>query len=85
MIAEDVERAAKGAPAAAAAAAAPPRPQAPAPPGAVEIVELTSVRRTIARRLTEAWEAPVFQLTVTVGASELSATRERLERFRRSR
>jgi pyruvate dehydrogenase E2 component (dihydrolipoamide acetyltransferase) len=78
VIAEDVERAAEGAPAATAAAAAPARPQAPAPPGEVEIVELTSVRRTIARRLAEAWEAPVFQLTVTVDASELSATRERL-------
>jgi len=78
VIAEDVERAAEGAPAAAAVAAPAARPQAPAPPGEVEIVELTSVRRTIARRLTEAWEAPVFQLTVTVDASELSATRERM-------
>jgi pyruvate dehydrogenase E2 component (dihydrolipoamide acetyltransferase) len=77
VIAEDVERAGEGAPAAAAAST--PAPQAPpAPPGEVEVVELTSVRRTIARRLTEAWEAPVFQLTVTVDASELSATRERM-------
>ena len=77
VIAEDVERAAEGAPAAAAAQT--PAPQAPpAPPGEVEVVELTSVRRTIARRLTEAWEAPVFQLSVTVDASELSATRERM-------
>ncbi len=38
--------------------------------------ELNSIRRTIARRLTEAWEAPVFQLTVTADASELVATRE---------
>jgi pyruvate dehydrogenase E2 component (dihydrolipoamide acetyltransferase) len=75
VIAEDVERAAERAPAAAATAAT----QAPpAPPGEVEVVELTSVRRTIARRLTEAWEAPVFQLSVTVDASELSATRERM-------
>ena len=73
VIAEDVERAAEGAPAAAPAA---PTPQAP--PGEIEVVELTSIRRTIARRLTEAWEAPVFQLSVTVDASELSATRERL-------
>ena len=77
VIAEDVERAADGAPAVAAVPT--PTPQAPpAPPGEVEVVELTSVRRTIARRLTEAWEAPVFQLTVTVDASELSATRERM-------
>jgi len=77
VIAEDVERAADGAPAAPPApAVAAPAP--PAPPGEVEVVELTSVRRTIARRLTEAWEAPVFQLSVTVDASELSATRERM-------
>ncbi len=43
-----------------------------------EVVELTSTRKTIARRLTEAWEAPVFQLTVTADASELVATRERM-------
>ncbi len=70
IIAEDVEKAAT-APAAAAAPVA-------APAGEVEVVELTSVRRTIARRLTEAWEAPVFQLTVTANATELSATRERM-------
>jgi pyruvate dehydrogenase E2 component (dihydrolipoamide acetyltransferase) len=44
----------------------------------VEVVELTSTRSTIARRLTEAWTAPVFQLSVTAEASELVATRERL-------
>ncbi|MGH3079496.1 MAG: dihydrolipoamide acetyltransferase family protein [Gaiellaceae bacterium] len=72
VIAEDVER---GAPPPAPAAA----PAAPAaPPGEVEVVELTSIRRTIARRLTEAWEAPVFQLSVTADASELAATRERM-------
>ena len=43
-----------------------------------EVVELTSTRQTIARRLTEAWEAPVFQLTVTADATELVATRERM-------
>ncbi len=71
VIAEDVEKAAI-------------RPAAPAPaaaPGAepeFEVVELTSTRKTIARRLTEAWQAPVFQLTVTADASELVATRERM-------
>ena len=49
-----------------------PRPDEP------EVVELTSTRRTIARRLTEAWQAPVFQLTVTADATELLAVRERL-------
>src|SRR5262245_46061630 len=79
IIAEDVEKAA-----AAPAPAAPSAPAAaPVPAGEVEVVELTSIRRTIARRLTEAWEAPVFQLTVTANATELAATRERMvERLR---
>jgi len=71
IIAEDVEQTA-AAPAAPAVA-----PEAP-PPGEVEVVQLTSIRRTIARRLTEAWEAPVFQLTVTADATALVATRERM-------
>jgi pyruvate dehydrogenase E2 component (dihydrolipoamide acetyltransferase) len=69
IVAEDVERAAAPAPAPTAAPGA--------PPAEVEVVQLTSIRRTIARRLTQAWEAPVFQLTVTADASELVATRER--------
>jgi pyruvate dehydrogenase E2 component (dihydrolipoamide acetyltransferase) len=68
VIAEDVEKAALR-PAAIADAAAPPEQ---------EVVELTSTRKTIARRLTEAWQAPVFQLTVTADATELVATRERM-------
>ena len=68
VIAEDVEKAAVK-PAAAAAPAAQPE---------FEVVELTSTRKTIARRLTEAWQAPVFQLTVTADATELVATRERM-------
>jgi pyruvate dehydrogenase E2 component (dihydrolipoamide acetyltransferase) len=72
IIAEDVEKAA------AAPAPAPVAAPAAAPPGKVEVVELSSIRRTIARRLTEAWEAPVFQLTATADATELVATRERL-------
>ena len=75
VIAEDVEGAAARAGAAIEAAPAAP---ASSPPGEVEVVELTSIRRTIARRLTEAWEAPVFQLTVTANAAELVATRERM-------
>ena len=66
VIAEDVEKAAIR-PAAAAAG----QPE-------FEVVELTSTRKTIARRLTEAWQAPVFQLTVSADASELVATRERM-------
>ena len=69
IIAEDVEE----------AGAAPATPAAASDDeGAVEIVELTSIRRTIARRLTEAWAAPVFQLSVTADASALVATRERM-------
>ena len=72
VVAEDVEKAAV-APAAAGAAAA-----STAAPAEVEVVQLTSIRKTIARRLTEAWQAPVFQLTVTADMTELLATRERL-------
>jgi pyruvate dehydrogenase E2 component (dihydrolipoamide acetyltransferase) len=70
VIAEDVEKAAV-APTPAATPAADAAPE-------FEVVELTSTRKTIARRLTEAWEAPVFQLTVTADATELVATRERM-------
>jgi pyruvate dehydrogenase E2 component (dihydrolipoamide acetyltransferase) len=59
IVAEDVERAAAQALPVAAAAAV----------GEVETVPLTSVRRTIARRLTAAWEAPAFQLTVSADMS----------------
>ena len=66
VIAEDVEK-----------AAIRPAPAAAGQPE-FEVVELTSTRKTIARRLTEAWQAPVFQLTVSADASELVATRERM-------
>ncbi len=46
-------------------AAAVPAPAAAAPSADIESVPLTSVRKTIARRLTAAWQAPVFQLTVS--------------------
>jgi pyruvate dehydrogenase E2 component (dihydrolipoamide acetyltransferase) len=49
---------------------------APAPSGEVESVPLTNIRKTIARRLTAAWQAPVFQLTVSADmtrANELVA------------
>ncbi|HSS73416.1 MAG TPA: E3 binding domain-containing protein, partial [Gaiellaceae bacterium] len=60
IVAEDVERAGVGA----APTAAPAAPSIA--PGEVERRELTSVRKTIARRLTEAWQIPVFQLQVSV-------------------
>jgi pyruvate dehydrogenase E2 component (dihydrolipoamide acetyltransferase) len=55
-----------------------PAPAAAAAPGEVEIVPLTSVRRTIARRLTEAWTVPVFQLTIDVEMTRALAVREQL-------
>ena len=72
IVAEDVERGAL-APAQPAPAAAPA-----VPAGEVEEIELTSTRKTIARRLTEAWEAPVFQLTVSVDMTRALELRERL-------
>jgi pyruvate dehydrogenase E2 component (dihydrolipoamide acetyltransferase) len=70
IVAEDVEKAAIAAP------AAPALPEAA--PATVEVVELTSIRRTIARRLTEAWQAPVFQLGVSAEMTEALALREKL-------
>ena len=69
IVAEDVERFQVAAPAAAPLAAA---------SGEVEEIQLTSTRKTIARRLTEAWQAPVFQLTVTADMTRANELRERL-------
>jgi pyruvate dehydrogenase E2 component (dihydrolipoamide acetyltransferase) len=74
IVAEDVERAAVA-----------PQPSvvpAPAPAalvaGEVEIEQLSSMRKTIARRLTEAWQAPVFQLGITVDMARAQELRARL-------
>jgi pyruvate dehydrogenase E2 component (dihydrolipoamide acetyltransferase) len=68
ILAEDVEKApASGAPAAA--------PAAGVPAEEAEVVQLTSVRKTIAKRLTEAWTAPVFQLGVSADMAEAHALR----------
>ena len=73
VVADDVKRAAAAlAPGAALAAAS------DAVPGQVERVPLTNVRRTIARRLTEAWQAPAFQLTASADMSEVLEMRARL-------
>ena len=72
VIAEDVEKAT----AAPAPAAAPATSFAPV--GEPETIELSSTRRTIARRLTEAWQAPVFQLQVTADMTAALAVREAL-------
>jgi pyruvate dehydrogenase E2 component (dihydrolipoamide acetyltransferase) len=69
IVAEDVEQAATTTPVGAPAAAA---------PAEFDVVQLTSVRKTIARRLTEAWAAPVFQLGVSADMTEALALRERL-------
>ncbi len=69
IVAEDVERFEVAAPAAAPLAAA---------AGEVEEIELTSTRKTIARRLTEAWQAPVFQLMVSADMTRANELRERL-------
>ncbi|MDX6512240.1 MAG: hypothetical protein QOE36_1744 [Gaiellaceae bacterium] len=68
VVAEDVERAAAGGPAAPVAA-----PAAPVPVGEVESRPLSNVRKTIARRLTAAWQAPVFQLTVSADMTRANA------------
>jgi len=77
VVAEDVERAA--------ATGAPPAPSAaPAPtlvPQEVEVEQLSSMRKTIARRLTEAWQAPVFQLGITVDMGRALEVRKRLVDF----
>ena len=72
VVAEDVERAAAGAPAAPAPVAA------PVPVGEIERVPLTSIRRTIARRLTEAWQAPVFQIAMSADMTRAQHLHERL-------
>jgi pyruvate dehydrogenase E2 component (dihydrolipoamide acetyltransferase) len=64
IVAEDVERA---------VAQGPKAPQAAGPAGEVERIPLSSTRRTIARRLTEAWTVPVFQLTVSADMTRANA------------
>ncbi len=70
IVAEDVERAAVSPPKAA--------PAAPAPSGKVERVELTSLRKTVARRMTEAWAAPAFQISMSAEMTRAQELRARL-------
>jgi pyruvate dehydrogenase E2 component (dihydrolipoamide acetyltransferase) len=78
IVAEDVERA-RAEPATAASNSL---LQAQVPPSAeVESRPLSNVRKTIARRLTQAWTVPAFQLTVNVDmtrANELVAKQREL-------
>jgi pyruvate dehydrogenase E2 component (dihydrolipoamide acetyltransferase) len=71
VVAEDVEQAASS------GGAVSPATQ-PVVLTEVEILPLTSIRKTIARRLTEAWTAPVFQLGAAADATEVLALRETL-------
>jgi pyruvate dehydrogenase E2 component (dihydrolipoamide acetyltransferase) len=70
VVAEDVERSA--------ASAGPAQLAAPAATEGIEVQQLSSMRKTIARRLTEAWQAPVFQLGITVDMGRALEVRKRL-------
>ena len=69
IVAEDLERAEAGAPTA---------PSAPVSTGEVERVPLSSIRKTIARRLTEAWQIPVFQLQASADMTRVNDLLARL-------
>ena len=66
IVAEDVERAEAGGP-------APPAAAEPVLWAGVQRIPLTNVRKTIARRLTEAWQIPVFQLQASADMTRVSA------------
>ncbi len=74
IVAEDVERLAAAPSAPAAEPASEPAAVAVAPPASPtdRVEELSSIRKTIARRLTEAWEIPVFQLVISADMTESS-------------
>ncbi len=88
IVAEDVERAEVGAPAIAPAAIAPAAiaPAAIAPgvtyrsdqEAKPEVEQLSSLRRTIARRLTEAWQAPAFQISMSADMTRAKELHARL-------
>jgi pyruvate dehydrogenase E2 component (dihydrolipoamide acetyltransferase) len=81
IVAEDVERGVVAAPAAPAAPAPEPVLEPAWHSDEIESVPLTNIRKTIARRLTAAWQAPVFQLTVSAEmgrANELVAAAREL-------
>jgi pyruvate dehydrogenase E2 component (dihydrolipoamide acetyltransferase) len=67
IVAEDVERGVVAGPSAPVAA------PVPVAVGEVERIPLTNVRKTIARRLTAAWQAPVFQLTLSADMTRANA------------
>jgi pyruvate dehydrogenase E2 component (dihydrolipoamide acetyltransferase) len=73
VVAEDVERAAAG-PVPTTTTTTPIQ----APTGDIERVPLTSLRRTIARRLTEAWQAPAFQIVMSADMTRAQGLHARL-------
>jgi pyruvate dehydrogenase E2 component (dihydrolipoamide acetyltransferase) len=71
IVADDVERGEAGAPAAAPVSNS--LLQAAVPAGDPERIPLSNVRKTIARRLTEAWQIPVFQLQASADMTRVNA------------
>jgi pyruvate dehydrogenase E2 component (dihydrolipoyllysine-residue acetyltransferase) len=76
IVAEDVERAAAQPSLTPAQTAVAPLPLAPS--GEVEVEQLSSLRRTVARRLTEAWEAPAFQISMSADMTRAQELHARL-------
>ena len=73
IVAEDIERAEAGQ-----ALAGNTVLQAPIAVGEVERAPLSNVRKTIARRLTEAWQIPVFQLQASADMTRVNVLVARL-------
>ena len=68
IVAEDVER----------AATSPAHATVGSAPLEAEVEKLSSLRKTIARRLTEAWQAPAFQISMSADMTRPQELRERL-------
>jgi len=68
IVAEDVER----------AATSPAHATVGSAPLEAEVEKLSSLRKTIARRLTEAWQAPAFQISMSTDMTRAQELRERL-------
>jgi pyruvate dehydrogenase E2 component (dihydrolipoyllysine-residue acetyltransferase) len=73
IVAEDVERAS-----ATGALSAAPAGGTAVPSGEIEVVKLNQMRKTIARRMTEAWEAPAFQISMSADMTASIRLREAL-------
>ena len=68
IVAEDVER----------AATSPAHATVGSAPIEAEVEKLSSLRKTIARRLTEAWQAPAFQISMSADMTRAQELREQL-------